>query len=281
MQTIITLDELKTWRVAQGSSSVAFVPTMGALHAGHLALVRKAQQLADKVIVSIFVNPIQFGPKEDFATYPRTLAEDMEQLGRLGADAVFLPNASQMYPDHFQTYVTNETMAQVLCGASRPGHFRGVLTVVAKLFNLIQPKVAVFGKKDYQQWRMIEQMVQDLAMPLTIVGEDTLREEDGLAMSSRNRRLTPEHRQSIAPQLYKGLQLAQQAYVQGERSKEELVARTTTHLQQYPDLKLEYVALHDQAGLAPVADLVKEPAVMLVAARLGDVRLIDNIELGT
>jgi pantoate--beta-alanine ligase len=187
--TLISLSELTDVRNGweREGAKVVFVPTMGALHEGHMQLVRVARQHGSRVIVSIFVNPTQFGPNEDFAKYPRTLAADLELLAKEKVDAVFLPNAMSMYPDGFQTYVINKTMAKGLCGAVRPGHFEGVLTVVLKLFNLVRPHTAIFGKKDYQQWRLIERMVKDLHLPVMVLGQDTVRESDGLAMSSRNR----------------------------------------------------------------------------------------------
>lgn len=276
--TIITSDELRELRTQWSGQKVIFVPTMGALHEGHLSLVEKAKALGDKVIVSIFVNPKQFGPREDFATYPRTLAEDVEKLTAARADAVFLPNASEIYPDGFQTYVVNDVMSLGLCGATRENHFRGVLTVVLKLFNLVKPHAALFGKKDYQQWRLIERMAKDLSLDVAVLGEDIVREKDGLAMSSRNRRLAAEERK-VASQIYKGLEKVQQQYVLGERQRDKLIAVFSQHLSAFKEFRLEYVEVRAQDALQELEKL-EAPSVMLVAARLGDVRLIDNIELG-
>ncbi len=258
---------------------VAFVPTMGALHQGHLALVERAKTLADRVVVSIFVNPIQFGPNEDFEKYPRTLKSDLELLSPLGADAVFLPNATSMYPKGFQTYVTNRGMANDLDGASRPGHFDGVLTVVLKLFNLVRPHAAIFGKKDYQQWRLIMAMAHDLALRVEVLGHDTIREEDGLAMSSRNRYLSADERK-IGLRLSQGLFAARSA-VKAAKDKatvETAMVAFRTMVGSGAELKMDYVEVRRQADLTPFAATNDAPAVMLVAGRVGATRLIDNLE---
>lgn len=278
IETVITSEELHELRAQWAGQKVVLVPTMGALHEGHISLVEKAKALGDRVIVSIFVNPKQFGPREDFATYPRTLAEDVEKLTAAQADAVFLPNASEMYPEGYQTYVVNDVMSLGLCGATRENHFRGVLTVVLKLFNQVKPQAALFGKKDYQQWRLIERMVKDLSLDVAVLGEEIVREKDGLAMSSRNRRLTPEERK-VAPQIYKGLEKAHQQYVMGERHRDKLLTTFKQHLAAFKEFNLEYVEVRVQDALQE-AEILEKPSVMLVAARLGDVRLIDNIELG-
>jgi pantoate--beta-alanine ligase len=264
------------WR-AQGDS-ISFIPTMGALHEGHLALVRQGQQAATRTVVGIFVNPTQFGPDEDFATYPRTLKDDCRQLDELGVDAVFAPNAAEMYPDGFETFVINERMANLLCGSFREGHFRGVLTVVSKLFHIVQPDVALFGKKDYQQFQLIRRMVRDLDWPIRLVGGETVRESDGLAMSSRNRNLTPQQRQA-APALYAGLQKAQSEFAKGERDPQQLrhifESELPTNI-----FELQYVEIRDQDSLEAISGPIERPAVMAIAAFLGTVRLIDNVELG-
>lgn len=278
MDTLIGIDELKTWRRGQGR--VAFVPTMGALHDGHLSLIEHARTLGDTVLASIFVNPKQFGPKEDFATYPRMLAEDCEKLAKVGAAAVFVPNTAEMYPEGFQTYVINESMANVLCGRSRPGHFQGVLTVVLKLFNMTRCDAAIFGKKDYQQWRLIERMVRDLALPVEVIGMPTLREKDGLAMSSRNLRLSAEERK-FAPTIHKGLRQAQEKFQAGERDASKLCKQFEELLKGQPAFKLDYVEVRAQDDLGAFTGPIDRAAVMLVAAHLGSVRLIDNLELGS
>jgi len=280
-KTLITLAELREQRDAweRDGVTVAFVPTMGALHAGHLSLVDQARTLADRVIVSVFVNPIQFGPNEDFAKYPRTLAADLELLGAKGVEAVFLPNATTMYPEGFQTYVHNTEMAQGLCGASRKNHFEGVLTVVLKLFHLVRPHVAVFGKKDYQQWRLIGRMVEDLNLPLTVVGGETLRETDGLAMSSRNRYLAPDERQA-AICLYRGLAAAKERAQDAGAVASAVVQAFLDVVQLEPQVALEYVELRRQKDLSSLEGSLDAPAVLLAAAHVGGTRLIDNIEIG-
>lgn len=280
LQTLVTNEQLRecreSWR-ARGET-VAFVPTMGALHEGHLSLIEAAKSRSDKVIVSIFVNPTQFGQNEDFASYPRMFKEDVSRLTAFGVDAVFAPNAANMYPDGFQTFVHNEKMAQVLCGAFRPGHFQGVLTVVIKLFHLIQPDVAVFGKKDYQQFQMIRTMVRDLNMPIEIVGGETIREADGLAMSSRNLMLSAEERR-LAPQIYQGLKQAQELFEKGEKQVQLLVETFRQSLDPKA-FQLQYAEIRDAEKLELFEGSIDRPAVFAVAAFLGTVRLIDNVELG-
>lgn len=277
--TLISMNEVSEYCAAlrREGASLAFVPTMGALHQGHLDLVAKAAQMADRVVVSIFVNPTQFGPNEDFAKYPRTVREDIELLSALNVDAVFLPNAATMYPEGFQTYVTNRKMSQGLCGASRPGHFDGVLTVVMKLINIIGADVALFGKKDYQQWRLVETMFQDLNHPVRIVGVDTVREADGLAMSSRNRYLSDVDR-SLAVRLNMGLKAAAAAYKIGERSKDALVAEFLKVVS-VDGISVEYAEIRRQADLCEYEGHVDDRPVLLVAAKIGTTRLIDNLEL--
>ena len=265
----------------RGGARVAFVPTMGALHEGHLSLVKKAKSLADRVVVSIFVNPIQFGPSEDFEKYPRTMKADLDLLTPFGVDAVFLPNAASMYPDGFETFVTNRgDAAKGLCGAARPGHFDGVLTVVLKLFNLVRPHTAIFGKKDYQQWRLIETMARDLGLKVEVIGSDTLREADGLAMSSRNRYLSPGER-LIALRISKGLFAARDVVREGQgaATAEAALDAFRRIAADGLELRLEYSEVRRQRDLAPLVGALKDPAVMIVAARVGATRLIDNLEL--
>jgi len=280
LKTIVETAELEAFRLALFSAGkkLAFVPTMGALHDGHISLVKQARQTADAVIVSIFVNPTQFGPGEDFNRYPRTLTEDAKKLAEAGCDAVFLPNIATIYPEGFQTWVRNEPLENQLCGASRPGHFRGVLTVVLKLFNLVRPELALFGKKDYQQWRLIEKMAADLNVPLKVIGSETVREPDGLAMSSRNRYLKPEER-AMAVAISRGLKAAVEKYKAGETNAASLTGIVAKEMASQPAIKVEYLTICDQMSLAPVGESVKGPAVILLAAQLGTLRLIDNMEL--
>ncbi len=277
-QTFLTIDDLldAVTQVKERRETLAFVPTMGALHLGHLALVQEAKKLADHVIVSIFVNPTQFGPNEDFAKYPRTFAEDLALLSPLKVCGVFAPSAATMYPEGFQTYVVNRDMATTLDGVARPGHFDGVLTVVQKLLNLVKPDIAVFGKKDYQQWRLIETMVRDLYLPVKIVGLETIRERDGLALSSRNRYLSDEERLK-APLIIQGLNAAKEKYQSGVRDPKLLSDECQSFLAQ--DFTIDYVEVRSAKTLKSFQDLINEPPVMLVAARLGQTRLIDNLEL--
>lgn len=282
IKTVISMEELTALRREwhQDDKTVAFVPTMGALHDGHLGLVLKAKALADFVIVSIFVNPTQFGPNEDFERYPRSLKDDVAKLEIVGADGVFLPNTATIYPQPFQTFVYNKVLEDQLCGAFRPGHFEGVLTVVMKLLNMVQPNLAIFGKKDYQQWRLIETMVRDLNIPVKIIGSDTHREVDGLAMSSRNRYLDAEQRVKAAV-LFRGLSAAKHAYDAGERAVPKLISACAELVEAVSDIKIEYVEIRAQIGLLPFAEgNIDSPAVLMLAIRLGDVRLIDNMELG-
>ncbi|WP_132321616.1 pantoate--beta-alanine ligase [Pseudobacteriovorax antillogorgiicola] len=262
----------------KAGGKIGFVPTMGALHQGHLSLLQQAKSECDYVVASIFVNPKQFGPNEDFSSYPRMIKEDLEKLEEQNVDAVFLPNARDMYPEGFQTYVDNEEMSQVLCGANRPGHFRGVLTVVIKLLNLVNPDLAIFGKKDYQQLKVIQAMARDLHLPMSIVGGEIVREPDGLAMSSRNLRLSAEERQQ-APRLYQALEGVRESFNTGNREPKSLL-RSFQKQMEGTGFRLQYAEIRDQEHLVEFTAEIDKPAVLAVAAFLGSVRLIDNIELG-
>jgi pantoate--beta-alanine ligase len=266
----------RDWHAA--GTKTAFVPTMGALHDGHLALVREAQKKAEHVVVSIFVNPTQFGPKEDFASYPRMLQADSDKLTSLGADVLFAPNTADMYPAGYETYVYNDKRSDILCGRFRPGHFQGVLTIVTKLFNIVQPDFALFGKKDYQQYTLLKKMAQDLCFPVEVIGCPTLRDPDGLAMSSRNLRLTPEER-ALAPEIHRAMQRVKEQLQGGEKKPQVLVESFKKQLSQFPGFRLEYAEIRAAADLADFGETIDQPAVLLVAAHLGSVRLIDNLEL--
>lgn len=256
-------------------AAIAFVPTMGNLHDGHLELVRTARGRGSCVVVSIFVNPLQFGPNEDFERYPRTLKADCEKLEGL-ADVVFAPPVSEMYPEKQTLYVEPPPMANELCGAFRPGHFRGMSTVVLKLFNLVQPQVAVFGKKDYQQLSIVRQMVTQFNLPISIVGGETSRAADGLALSSRNQYLDAGER-TEAPRLYRTLRQVARRLQAGEQDLERIQQEAVEELEKH-GWKAEYVAVRDQSALAvPAAG--EQNLVILGAARLGITRLIDNIEV--
>jgi pantoate--beta-alanine ligase len=257
---------------------IGLVPTMGCLHEGHLSLVRRAGSLADCVVVSIFVNPTQFGPNEDFSRYPREFERDSELCREAGVDVLFHPSAAVMYEGEHSVYVDEQRLAAGLCGRSRPGHFRGVLTVVAKLFNIVQPDVAVFGGKDAQQARLVQQMVHDLNFPIDVVVGSTVREPDGLAMSSRNRYLSPADRAG-ALCLRRGLLAAEGAYRRGERSASSLRAAVDVELRRVPGVRVEYLDVVGAVDLQPVEHLAS-PTLIAVAARVGETRLIDNITLG-
>jgi len=256
---------------------VALVPTMGYLHEGHLSLVREARRLASVVVVSVFVNPAQFGPAEDLDRYPRDLSGDRRKLRREGASVLFAPDTAEIYPEGFQTYVEVTEVTRDYCGASRPGHFRGVTTVVSKLFNIVKPDVAIFGQKDFQQLVAIRRLVKDLDMQVEIVGMPTFREEDGLAMSSRNAYLSPSQRQQ-ATAIFRGLRKAKRLLDSGERDSAELAAIVLDLLREEQDMRIEYVAVCDPQSLERVPEVESE-AVLLVAVRIGDTRLIDNIQL--
>ncbi|MBU1436595.1 MAG: pantoate--beta-alanine ligase [Gammaproteobacteria bacterium] len=280
MQIIAEVAQLRTtvsdWRRA--GLKIAFVPTMGNLHAGHFKLVDEAKKHADKVIVSIFVNPMQFGPTEDLAKYPRTLTADCEGLTAHQADLVFTPTPELMYPRGLesQTAVEVPKVGDLHCGASRPGHFRGVATIVSKLFNLVQPDVALFGKKDYQQLAVIRRFTEDLSFGIDIVGVDTERAADGLALSSRNGFLTPEQR-ATAPLIYQQLQWLQQQIIDGFADFRALEQQVATTLQQ-AGFRPDYVHICDRQSL-DLADSNQTPLVILLAAFLGSTRLIDNLEV--
>jgi len=274
MQVIHTAAELRA--ALAGQTGTAFVPTMGNLHAGHVSLVKLAQQHGSPVVASIFVNPLQFGAGEDFERYPRTLAADCEKLDSAGCDLVFAPDVAEMYPVP-QTFTVQppDSLAHDLCGAFRPGHFSGVATVVLKLFNLVQPRVAVFGKKDFQQLRVIQELVTQFNLPIDIVAGDTLREADGLALSSRNAYLGASERIQ-ASQLQRELAAVVAAVQGGERDFEALAARAGRHLKM-AGWRVDYVALRDAATLhAPTP--ASTQLVVLGAAWLGSTRLIDNLD---
>jgi pantoate--beta-alanine ligase len=257
---------------------IAVVPTMGALHDGHLALVRAARARADVVILTIFVNPTQFGPNEDLAKYPRDEAGDLAKGRSAGIDLAFCPDASAMYRAGSQTFVEVRELQKPLCGASRPGHFAGVATVVAKLFHITQPHIAVFGEKDYQQLAVIRCMVRDLDFAIEIVSVPIVREADGVALSSRNAYLSSDQRRA-ARSLSAGLTAAERAFAAGERRADALVAAARAPIEAEREARIDYVELRDTEELAPVRDLAR-PAVLAMAVFIGTTRLIDNRVLG-
>jgi pantoate--beta-alanine ligase len=273
MQVVRPIFEIRALR-QKLSGTVGFVPTMGYLHEGHLALVKQARIENSAVIVSIYVNPTQFGPREDFGSYPRDLNRDLELLRRGGADIVFVPSDDEMYPPEFSSWVDVEKVTERLEGASRPGHFRGVATVVVKLFNIVQPSRAYFGQKDAQQVMVIKRMVADLNMGIEIVVVPTLRESDGLAMSSRNIYLSSKERQA-ATILFKALTLARQLGRGGEEDAEEIRRQMTSLIQKEPLAQIDYVSIADAETLEELS-LIDRPALASLAVRIGKTRLIDN-----
>lgn len=275
MQVLNTIEEFRQAKSAF-TGTWGLVPTMGYLHAGHLSLVKRAKAENDRVAVSIFVNPTQFGPNEDLAAYPRDLDRDLRLLESLDVDLVFNPTPDVMYPSNFQTYVTVEEVTQHLEGAARPDHFRGVATVVAKLFNIVNAERAYFGQKDAQQVIVIKRMVKDLDLPIQIVVCPTMRERDGLAMSSRNTYLDDEQRQA-APVLYRALCAAKDAFDQGERDGYTLRAIMHRIIEAEPQAKLDYVSAADATTLQETSTIDESRGLLLsMAVRVGKPRLIDN-----
>ena len=263
-------------KLRRENKTVAFVPTMGALHEGHLALVREAKQSADAVIVSIFVNPAQFNDKADLDRYPRDLTADAARLAEFGVDYVWAPEVSEIYPDGFSTYVYVEGVSEGLEGAARPGHFRGVATVVTILFNTVRPDKAFFGQKDAQQVAVIKRLSTDLGFETEIVVVPTVREESGLAMSSRNELLTPEVREK-ASVIFRGLKEAKVAFRNGARNASELVEIARRTIESEPDARIDYVAAVDADSLEPIEKIDDNEVLISTAVYFGKVRLIDNV----
>jgi len=276
MQLCRTIAEMRTAAGALKAKNLTlgFVPTMGALHEGHLSLVRAAKQRCDRVAVSIFVNPTQFGPNEDFSKYPRTFDRDRELLESEGVDLLFAPSTEEMYPPGAITYVTVEELSEKLDGKSRPGHFRGVTTVVSKLFNIIQPELAFFGQKDAAQVAVIRRMVRDLNLPVEIAACPIVREPDGLAMSSRNRYLDANQRKT-ALVLSRSLARVQELFAQGERDVQNLITAGKLLFGGELDVRLDYFEIVDPETLDAISTL-RSPALVAVAAFVGSTRLIDN-----
>ena len=279
MKICHTIDEMRAVRVAARGvgKTMGLVPTMGALHEGHLSLVRMAKAQCDLVVVSIFVNPLQFGPNEDLAKYPRNFDRDCDLLEREGVDFILAPSVEEMYPAGAVTYVTVESLSDKLCGRSRPGHFRGVTTVVSKLFNIVQPDRAFFGQKDAAQSTIIRRMVRDLNIPVQVVIGAIVREPDGLAMSSRNAYLDVPQRKS-ALVLHRSLQTVQALFDQGERRVQTLIEAGKQAFGRDPSVQLDYLEIVDPETLDPVDDLLRG-ALVAVAAFVGKARLIDSLVL--
>jgi len=279
VKIIRTPQEMQDWSRTnrREGRTIGLVPTMGYLHDGHMALVSIAREHADLVVLSIFVNPTQFGPNEDFNRYPRDLARDERRCADAGVDVVFYPEVAMMYAEDHSVFVIEETLALGLCGTSRPGHFRGVVTVVAKLFNVALPDIAVFGEKDAQQLRVIRRLVRDLNFPVTIIPGPIVREPDGLAMSSRNVRLSPEERNQ-AVHLSRSLAAANDAFAGGVRNADQLKAVVRNELARASSARIDYVELVDDETLEPVNEINRN-ALLAVAVYFSGVRLIDNVVL--
>ena len=277
MLVATTIDEIRAWvrRTRAAGKSVGFVPTMGALHIGHVSLIQAAAERCDYVVVSIFVNPTQFGPGEDFEKYPRPVEQDLAICAQHGVDAVFAPSPREMYPRENLTWVTVEKISEPLCGRLRPGHFRGVATVCTKLFNIVGADLAFFGQKDAQQVAVIRRMVADLNLPLEIVVCPTVREPDGLAVSSRNQYLSPQGRKE-ATVIYRSLQRSAELIRAGEKEVARIAEQMREVLGQVPAFQVEYVSIVDAASLEDLTQ-VRGKVLVAVAGRLGSTRLIDNI----
>ncbi|ABV34220.1 pantoate--beta-alanine ligase [Pseudothermotoga lettingae] len=279
MVVVKNIDEMKKiCRELRKEKTIGFVPTMGYLHEGHLSLVRRSKKENDITVVSIFVNPTQFGPNEDYNSYPRNLNRDASLLEKEDVDYVFIPEIEQMYPKDYSTYINEEKLSRHLCGRSRPGHFRGVCTVVTKLFNIVKPNRAYFGQKDAQQFRVIRRMVRDLNMDVEVIECPIVREPDGLAMSSRNIYLSTEERnQALA--LNRSLKIAENLYRSGEKNTERMKEKIVQYLSSFDKIKIDYVEIVSEETLEPV-EKIEGKVVVAIAAWVGKARLIDNTILG-
>ena len=278
MQIFETIDSCRCWREEQRPRKVAFVPTMGALHEGHLSLMRKAKECGELVVVSIFVNPEQFAPHEDFDQYPRTFEADRQACEDVGVDAIFLPTREMMYPEIYCTYVEVDELGKVLEGVTRPHFFRGVATVVLKLFNIVQPDCAVFGWKDAQQFTILRRMVEDLNLPIEMIGGEIVREEDGLAMSSRNRFLSPGKRKE-ASALSQSLNLARDLIEHGQYVCAEIIYEMQLLIKNHSNARIDYIAIVSLTKLEPLEKIQQGNTLIALAAWVDETRLIDNVRL--
>ena len=276
MNTIQSVSDMQQWACAtrEAEKKIAFVPTMGFLHEGHVALMREGKRRGDYLVVSIFVNPTQFGVGEDYEDYPRDLKGDTEKVLSACGDIIFAPSVKEMYPSGYQTFVAVEKVTQNLCGASRPTHFQGVTTVVAKLFNIVKPHVAIFGEKDYQQLVTIRQMTRDLNFDIEIIGMPTIREEDGLAMSSRNKYLSPEERKQ-ALCLFSALNQVEKLFQGGEKNPKKLIDRAAEIIRVQPAAAIDYVKVCHPETIEDL-EWIDDRALMALAVKIGKTRLIDN-----
>jgi pantoate--beta-alanine ligase len=280
MKIIQSLEQMKAFSdsLRLKGQKIAFVPTMGYFHDGHLSLMSYGRERGDCLVISIYVNPAQFGPGEDFERYPRDLERDKRLAEKVGVDIIFYPENNDMYPSHFQTFVNVERVTQNLCGLSRPGHFKGVTTVCAKLFNIVKPHITIFGKKDFQQLTVIKRMVQDLNMDMEVIGMPTVREDDGLAMSSRNVYLKEKERES-ALSLSRSLKLAKGMYDAGERNASIILAKVRTLIEGHPHTRIDYAEICNTTTLEDIEYLEGE-SVLALAVRVSSTRLIDNYVFG-
>jgi pantoate--beta-alanine ligase len=280
MKTIQSVTEMQNWvqQARAEGKRIALVPTMGCLHEGHCSLIRMAKAKADCVVVSIFVNPTQFGPNEDFDRYPRQLQDDTLQCEALGVEVVFNPSAEEMYPRGYSTYVNEESVSVGLCGVSRPQHFRGVTTICLKLFHIVQPHLAIFGQKDAQQAAVLQKMVRDLNLSLELELGPTLRDADGLAMSSRNKNLSASQR-ADALSLNRALAIGKKMVEDGVRNVDRVVAEITHHLAQHRRVRVIYVQIVDRSTMEPAREIVPGRHLIAIAAWVDEVRLIDNVLL--
>jgi pantoate--beta-alanine ligase len=280
MKIIGSIREMQVFSESARNSGqkISFVPTMGYFHDGHLSLMREGTQRADCLAISIYVNPTQFGPSEDFEKYPRDFERDKGLAGDVGVDVIFYPENKEMYPEHYQTYVNVENVTENLCGMSRPGHFRGVTTVCAKLFNIVKPHYAIFGEKDFQQLAAIKRMVLDLNMDLDIIGMPIVREADGLAMSSRNVYLKADERES-ALSLSRSLNIAKKMYDRGERDAAAILAEVRKYIGRHPHANIDYAKICDTTNLKDVMRIEGE-SVLALAVKISKTRLIDNYVFG-
>ena len=279
MEIIAAVKEMqrRSDQLHQEEKTISFVPTMGYLHEGHLALMREGRQRGDALIISIFVNPTQFGPGEDYERYPRNMKRDLKLVQKVGVDVVFTPSAHEMYPNAFQTSVEVERVTKNLCGISRPGHFRGVTTVVTKLFNIVKPHLTLFGQKDYQQLIAIKKMVEDLNMDIEVIGIPTVREPDGLAMSSRNAYLSPKKRKE-AVCLYHALRKGEEFFRQGERDTAAIITEVRGIINETKSATIDYVKICDVHTLEDIKE-IKDEAIIALAVTINKTRLIDNLIL--
>ena len=280
MQLIEKIEEMKNYRkrIKNKGKSIGFVPTLGYLHQGHISLIKRARENCDEVVVSIFVNPLQFGPKEDYQRYPRDLSRDAEICQKEGVDVIFAPSLKEMYPKGYSTFIDMQgNLIQVLEGKFRPGHFKGVTTVLIKLFNIVYPDLSFFGEKDYQQALIVKKMVKDLNLDTKIVLSPTVREKDGLALSSRNSYLTLKERKA-APVLYRSLVKAKQAIEKGEKDPERVICLMEDLISKEPLAKIDYIDLVDPLTLERISQ-IKGDVLAVLAVRIGKVRLIDNMRV--